>query len=384
MKIYILTFHCAKNYGATLQAYALKKVLERYTNDVSFINYRPLFLTKRDVLEIPHNISLKHLAIELARKIIGINRYYGIIRYYFLGYKRKIEKYVAFEKEYLQTSAQNACTQKEQIEVTDADFVFLGSDQIWNRKITLEDTAYLGDLRRNENTKLVSYAASIGLDNPTAADLDFIRENISVLHRISVREETAKNIVSSFAQQKVEVVLDPTLLFKANEWTPLAISPRYKKYLLMYTLGNYKLTEAVAKKIAKIRGLNIVEISSGVGSVRKRFVRDYCGDAGPREFIGLIQNADFVVTSSFHGMAFSIIFNKQFYTIPLDTVKCRMVDLLSKVKLEDRIISSTEDLNLRKNLNEIIDYNTVNKLLDTERQKSIRFIEDSLEINSAR
>jgi len=57
LKIYILTFHCAKNYGATLQAYALKKVLERYTNDVSFINYRPLFLTKRDVLEIPPLLS---------------------------------------------------------------------------------------------------------------------------------------------------------------------------------------------------------------------------------------------------------------------------------------------------------------------------------------
>jgi len=377
LKVYILTFHCAKNYGAVLQAYALKKVLERYTDDVSFINYRPRFLTDRRVLERSHNISLKYLIIEFARKIIGI------IRYYFWGYKQKIGKYVAFEKEYLLTSTQNCCTKKEEIDVTDADFVFLGSDQIWNRKITFGDTAYLGDFRRNKNTKLVSYAASIGLDNPTAADLDFIRENIYRLHRLSVREETAKNIISGFAQQQVEVVLDPTLLPETNEWDALAILPKYEKYLLLYAMGNNKLTEEVAKKIAKIRGLNIIEISSGGRSARKIYDHGYCGDAGPREFIGLVQNAEFVVTSSFHGTAFSLIFNKQFYTIPHDTAKCRMTDLLARIKLKERMITSKGDLNARINLNETIDYKIINKMLDAERRKSIRYIEEALGINSA-
>lgn len=376
MKIKVLTFHCAKNYGAVTQAYALKAVLKRYSDDVEFINYRPLFLTNRAILEKPNNMSIKYFFIETLRKIVGV------IRYHFWGYKEKIQKYLLFEKEYLLNQNQPAFNKKEQINEEETDYIFLGSDQIWNNKITFGDTAFFGDFSKGQNTKLISYAASIGLDNPGKDTSSFISENINNIDYISVRENSAEKFVAALTSKRIVTVLDPTLLLAPQEWSKLAVIPNHKKYLLLYKMGNGELAECVAKEVAKTNHLEIVEISSGGKSIRKVYNHQYLGDVGPREFIGFIQHADFVVTSSFHGTAFSLNFNKQFYTIPHLTAKSRMVDLLSKIGIENRLISSLEDLIERDVSNDLIDYLDVNKSLELERQKSINFIESSLGINN--
>lgn len=376
MKIRILTFHCAKNYGAVTQAYALKTVLKKYADDVAFINYRPLFLTNRAILEKPHNPSIKHIIIEAIRKIVSI------IRYHFWGYKEKIQKYVLFENKYLLNPNQPAFTNKEQINEKETDYIFLGSDQIWNNKITFGDTAFFGDFSKGKNTKLVSYAASIGLDDPGKDTQSFISENINNIDYISVRENSAEKFVAALTSKRIVTVLDPTLLLTPQEWSKLAVIPEHKKYLLLYKMGNSELTEHVAKKVAKIRDLAIVEIASGGKSIRKVYNHQFLGNIGPKEFIGLIQHADFVVTSSFHGTAFSLNFNKQFYTIPHPTAKSRMVDLLSKMGIENRLIYSLEDLAERNLSNDLIDYSEVNKSLELERHKSMNFIEKSLGVNN--
>ncbi|MEA4871383.1 MAG: polysaccharide pyruvyl transferase family protein [Synergistaceae bacterium] len=376
MKIRILTFHCAKNYGAVTQAYALKTVLKRYTDDVAFINYRPLFITNRAMLEKPNNPSIKYFIIETIRKIVGV------IRYHFWGYKEKIQKYVLFEKEYLLDPNQPSFTKKEQINAEGTNYIFLGSDQIWNNKITFEDTAFFGDFSKGPNAKLISYAASIGLDDPGEDTSLFISKNINSIDKISVRESSAEKFIAALTSKRIENVLDPTLLLDTQEWSKLAVLPQYNKYLLFYNMGNRELAECVAKEVAKIKGLEIVEISSGGKSIRKVYSHQYLGNVGPREFIGVIQNADFVVTSSFHGTAFSLIFNKQFYAIPNPPVTSRMEDLLSKISIENRLISSLEELAKRDISKDPIDYSEVNKSLELERQKSINFIENSLGVNN--
>jgi len=376
LKIRILTFHCAKNYGAVAQAYALKTVLRRYSDDVQFLNYRPLFLTNRAEQVKPQNRSVKYLFIEALRRMVHI------IRYYFWGYKEKIQKYTSFEKEYLLDLNQSTFTKKEQINAEGIDYVFLGSDQIWNENITFGDTAYFGGFPMGKDTKLVSYAASIGLDNPSKGNLEFVKNNISTVDHISVREETAKKFISAFSSKDIEVVLDPTLLLNSEEWSKLGIIPKFKKYLLFYNMGNRELAESVAKEVAKNKDLKIVEISSGGKSIRRVFNHQYLGNVGPREFFGLIQHADFVVTSSFHGTAFSLVFNKQFYAIPNPPANSRMEDLLSRIGIANRLIPSLKDLGKRDVSNDFIDYSEVNKSLELERQKSINFIERSLALNN--
>jgi len=324
------------------------------------------------MLEKPNNPSIRYVFIQVLRKIVGI------IRYYFWGYKEKVQKYVLFEKEYLLDSNQPPITIKEEINEEGTNYIFLGSDQIWNNKITFGDTAFFGDFNKGVNTKLISYAASIGLDDPDNDTLVFISENINNIDSISVREKSAIKFIADLTSKSIETVLDPTLLLTPQEWSYIAVIPKYKKYLLFYNMGNRELAESVAKEVAKIKDLEIVEISSGGKSIRIVYNHEYLGNVGPREFIGLIQHADYVVTSSFHGTAFSLIFNKQFYAIPNPPVTSRMEDLLLKIGIENRLISSLKDLSIKNVSKDLINYLEVNKSLELERQKSINFIERSL------
>ena len=203
--------------------------------------------------------------------------------------------------------------------------------------------------------------------------IDTKRNGIKNINYISVREETAKELIANFTNKEISVTLDPTLLLSKNDWEKIAITPNNKSYILLYNMGNMPLTNQIAKTIAKEKKLKILEIFSGNRSLKKLYRHATCPTAGPREFLGLFANASYIVTSSFHGTAFSLIFNKQFVTVAHPTAGSRMRDLLAKLDLSERIVTNINDIPYRD-----IDYKKVNAKLDIERQKSIAFLENAL------
>lgn len=363
--VYILTFHCAKNYGAILQAYALQSTLYRYISNVYIVDYRPDFLIKPYkplfkkicMLDFIHGNKLKYIV----RIIISI------ASYYFFGYKIKLRRYSIFEQTYLKLSPwrHNATI----------DAVVLGSDQIWNSRITQMDRTYFYIDSPKGNTRVISYAASIGNDQSTKEELDFLRENIKNVDCISVREETAQQVLSAVCDKPITTVLDPTLLIKSTdkEWHQLVGDNRYGRYLLLYQMSDDPNTLKICRYVAKMLELKIIEVLANPFGHKNLNLHKHITTAGPEEFVTLFAHAEYVVTSSFHGTAFSLIFNKQFVTVAHPTAGLRQRDLLSRIGLSDRVVSSVDDIPASD-----IDYSIVNARLDIERQKSFAFIEKAL------
>lgn len=380
MKIRILTFHCPKNYGAALQAYALKSILSNYSKNVGFINYKPEFLTA-GYTPIYQRISsyLKqskgNVIIRLMKLVIQF--VHSFFQYNFGGYKERINAFSKFEKNFLEIKLPVFTTGQE-IKEYEADYIFIGSDQVWNEKMVRGDTAYFGDFPRKPGAKLVSYAASIGLDSPGEDTITFIKDHINNFDAISVREKSAKDLIEKYCNcnKEVYVTLDPTLLLDRSEWSIISVPPKESGYLLLYQMSKNNMTEHAAAETARRMGLKVIEILPGPRILWKRYGHKVYVSASPEEFIGFFENADFIVTSSFHGTAFSVIFNKQFYTVPHKTAGSRMIDLLSSINLQNRLLYSLNEIDL----NDEIDYSMVNYSIESMRKESIAFIEHSLDI----
>ena len=302
MKIRLLTFHCAKNYGAALQAFALLKTLKIYAQNTEIINYRPCYITKSYMSNKDVNGVLP-----LIKFIFLYLLHY--IRYYMCGGAKKVENFTVFERDYLNINEHEVYVDVPRI-MSDIDCVFFGSDQIWNVRITNFDAAYIGEIQRSPSCRLVAYAASIGNDISSDNEREFIAKYLNNFYKISVRESTAKKLQDKY-RKDIDVVLDPVFLLSKNQWKNIAVPCHEKKYVLLYNMGNNDLVTQIGYKVASLLGLSVVEIFAGGRSLKKIYHHKIYPSAGPREFVGLISEASFVVTSSFHGTAFSIIFEKQ-------------------------------------------------------------------------
>lgn len=368
INITIITFHCAINYGAVLQAYALQSLLNRYAGNVTIADYMPFSIVAQN---IPHfKRCAFHSFIHSSNKIKYILKIpFSVLQFYCLGYKSKLAKYVIFKKNYfhLQNFEENLSESN--------DIIVLGSDQIWNPRLTNWDRTYFYSNYPKGNTKVISYAASIGNDHSTQEELDFLRENIKNVDCISVREETAQKVLSSICNKPITTVLDPTLLLKSTDtaWQQLISDNKYGRYVLLYQMSDDPNTLKICRHISRLLNLKIVEVLASPFGRHNFNFHKHITTAGPAEFVTLFAYAEYVVTSSFHGTAFSLIFNKQFVTVAHPTAGSRQKDLLARIGLPDRVVSSVEDLPATD-----IDYSLVNARLDVERKKSFDFLEKAL------
>ena len=277
MKVGILTFHDAHNYGAVLQAYALKKYIKQLGYEVNVINY--------------HHKTIPD----------GFPKENNEVRW---------EKFNKFIKE-LTNNEQTVYTCEEDLEKLNIDFWICGSDQIWNTEITRGfNKGFFLDFETNG--KKISYAVSMGIPNlPKEQEEDF-KNSINKLDYISVREETLKQYAEKFTDKKVTKTLDPTLLLENKDFDDLILENKYGEYVLIYALGPDERLTKIAKKIADEKNVKIIELND---KKIENYFCDQVSDAGPMEFLTLIKNAKAIVTNSFHGTIFSIIFGKEFYTI---------------------------------------------------------------------
>lgn len=347
MRVGILTFHRAHNYGAALQAYALMRACEKLGFNTSIIDYAPAYIDDQYCyFKLSNNLKTNLLRL-----------------YNLKGNIEKKKKFNAFQKEYMVLTPFH--TSEEY------DCLLYGSDQIWNPNIKHGfDKVYFGqhEIKASRN---VAYAASIGKSSFSEQELREFSDAVSHMDVISVREETACNLIQPYFNKKVETVIDPTLLWDAQEWSEIAIRPMIdKQYILVYEVGKIVETMQIAEELSARTGYPIVEIAYNKTKLNSN--HQILTNVGPREFIGLLGDASYVVTSSFHGTAFSIINQKNFYTVVHRAYGSRMVDLLKKLGLQDRLVEE-----LPEGI-QSIDYNVVDEKLKIEKEKAMNFIRKSV------
>lgn len=359
MKIGILTFHCAHNYGAVLQCYALQETLKQIGHDVEVIDYRPQYLLTSYSIFNKYRILSKNPIL--------------MIRFFIremLLLPVRIKRYHAFN-EFIETKLNLSHRIMKRDIPSSYDIYIMGSDQIWNPKITQGfDSVYFGyfDFHKGEK-KYISYAASMEANLFDTKSTQFYVKALNNFDALSVRETRLAELLQPLTTKKIEIVLDPTLLANRNIWNRIALEPSIKrKYVLMYQVRCNENTLRIANNIANQIGAVVIEIMS---YPTRHFSKKQLPWSSPEEFLGLIKNAACVVTTSFHGTAFSIIFNRPFYCIQLDDGwDTRSLSLLKTIGLCDRMIKKSETPKFTE-----IDYNgEINKCLFQLRENSLHYL----------
>ena len=347
-KIAILTFSHAFNYGAVLQAYALKTAIQTLGFQVACVDYRSPFYP---------DTKWRRKFLFLSKRAIKFLRGCPFSPMFF--YK--------FMKKYLQDTPPIMNEQLSQLN-NQFDLFITGSDQVWNFAITHGDTAFLLDFV-TDSKKKSSYAASFGFDYIDEAAKPVFARLLPQFTHLSVREQSGAALVKQITGKDVPVVLDPTLLLSQAHWASFAAPIQQKGYVLLYLMNENDKIISFAKNLAQKKGLPLRCISFGK-------IKGISGfGCTPEEFVGYFQNASYVVTNSFHGLAFSINLNKTFFVDwlpPSWPANPRLEQLLKTTGLENRLLDNLT------NIDDSIDWNAVNKRLQTAREESIQFLQSVL------
>ena len=358
MKVGIITYHRAKNLGAMLQSYALQQILEKYYGECEIIDYRNKKM--EDLYRIKKTREINSLK-EKIKNILYMrkNKKFEVIR------KEFIENFQKISKETYDESNINLANKKYDLFVT-------GSDQVWNTKLNYKDKNYFLDFVC-DNQKRNSYAASFGTNKLKDEDEKEIKAQLEKFNHISVREEEGKKIVQDLINRDCKVTLDPTLLLKKEQWEKIIDNERMikEKYIFVYIVAYTPTLLEFAKKMAKERKCKLIcfhnsyQRYSGMRNLTK---------VSPQDFLNYIKYAECVITSSFHGLCFSINLQKDFY-YELDEGKennnSRLITLSKNLNLENRRIIKGECKD-----KSVINYEKVIIELDRQRDKAIEFIKD--------
>ena len=377
-KIGIITFQRAHNYGAVCQAYALKTYLENLRPcNVSMVDYWPEY---RNGIYDLFNVDFERRSF--------LSNMKSVFTTICLFHKkhRRYQNFNNFLIEELNLEIKKKpFTDGKQIPDSKYDFLFFGSDQIWRYNEFLSfrglDSVYWGEYPLNSKTKKIAYAASIGKLISSKLNQNTVQKYLANFEEISVREKPLLDYIKSITEQKIYHVLDPVFLLEKKEWELLAQKRGFKKqfkkkYLLLYDLNFSPDSIAIASKIAKEKGLEIFRLTREVK--RFEFSNKVMDTIGPMGFLNAILNSDFVVASSFHGVAFSILLNKNFISTGLKNNSDRVTSLLKLLDIENHYVVDSDS-----HLPTSIDFEKVNNRLNKLKDYSKEFISNSLKNKSS-
>lgn len=361
-KVGIITFHRAHNYGAVLQAYALYSTIKNISIDdslnVSFVDNSPRYITN----------SYKPLPKINKNAIKNPLLYVKNI----LTYGLKKERYNKFNSFIEKMSMGSANTE-------DYDIVVCGSDQIWNPNITTGiDPFYYGGLSsKGQKPKKISYAASFGLNSLPIETRSEIAKNLKSFSSISVRESNGVDILNDELNIKGAThVVDPCLLLNGNDWKKIAKDVNInERYVFVYRMNDSIDLIKAASDYATKNNCKIIEISYGYKN-RTKIISNHeiRLELGPEEFLGLIMNAEFVFTNSFHSTVFSVLFEKKFYSFSIGKISSRITSFLNSIGLENQYLESYSN-----SVNDIVvDYTKVNEKLKKLSKDSKLFLFENL------
>ena len=387
-KVGIATMTGGANYGNALQNYAVQEILlqlgyEAYTLNNSTKNgfpgaaKKPISLAKKLYPAYIRAYRCGKLNARYGCKnqrdctILGKHRAKALHREYQEAKCRRIKKFEDFRKTYLRFDEVVFDAKAFPREHLDGYYAFVcGSDQVWNPDVTGEDLSYFLNFCSPE-TRRISYAPSFGLTSLPEDFAQKVRRELEQFQFISVREEEGQNLVEQMLHQDAPVVVDPTLLLNRDDWAGLERKhPAAEgEYILYYTVRSSKTLERFCKELAEKKNMKIIRVGgnmlSGLKNRNPRLA--YASDIGPREWLYLVHHADCVVTNSFHGTAFSLIFQKDFYVEFSSTANSRMENLVRMTGLPSRIVKDGKNC---ADADESIDYGDVNTRLQVAREQS--------------
>lgn len=373
-KAAVITFHASHNYGSVLQAYALQTLLTQLVGNCEIINLR----TERQ--KDLYTVFTKRKGLKYCLKNLTHALYYFAL-------KQKYNRFNQFITEQLKTTSQIYLSLDDlQNESFNYDYYICGSDQIWNpNPVDFDWSYYLPFVKKG---KKISYAPSFGPIGkiPNEEIRTRIADYLASFDSLSVRELKSQQIVQELSHKEVPIVLDPTLLLTPADWEYLLQDKKYKNekyknkdYILLYTLYANPQIISLTKFFSRYFKMPIVITNfSNQYDVLTPFKKQY--DVGPIEFLTVLKNAKIVLTSSFHGTVFSILFNKPFFTFE-GNKDARIHNLLSLTDLTNRSINSNNVLNQLEHTYDI-DFERAQKLLENEKNKSLAYLRNALEIDS--
>lgn len=351
-KVHILTFHRALNYGAVLQCYGLYKTISKITY-CDVIDYRANCIESRYKIFNKNNSIIRFIKATISAPIT----------------KRKRKKFDNFIKENINTTEiiKDRKSLKE-FNFSKFDLYCVGSDQVWNLDLINKDTSFIFDFLSNGINKF-SYAASIGTNIKTEWE-NIYKTYLESFNAVSVREETAKTQLQQCGI-KASVEIDPIFLLTKEEWSQKSRLIENESYVLVYLLQKADSFIENIITYAQEHNKKIIIISTGL---KRKYNAKYICDCGPEEFLGYLKNADMIFTNSFHGIAFSILFNKQFYYQLQGnniTTNSRLYDIIKLFQLECR-----EATYIQKE--DIIDYTKINSIIDLKRNHALKYLHNQI------
>jgi hypothetical protein len=359
MKIGILTFHTAFNYGGMLQAYATQVALIKLGHEVQIIDY------------YPKNVERENFMREFSANPKQI------VKYIYAKINPNVQKKFKHFNEF-RSRMQLTARYQDKIELyqnpPEFDVYMVGSDQVWNMERGFDSFWFLDFIK---DKLKISYASSFGTSTISKEYRAELKKQLTEFQAISVREADGVKIIEEATGLNATPVLDPTFLLRADEWISISSSTIIKgDYILCYGFDGSEKSKLMIDSIKKRLRLPTVAmtISLTIPYKADHFVQE----AGPSEFLSLVKNAKFVCTSSYHGMALAINFRKSFIATIHPSRNSRMESMLSRFGLENRQVNNPIDILDMNDIDLFIDYSSIETQIENAISDSFYWLKSSL------
>lgn len=383
-KIGIDTGHTIPNYGTKLQAYSMQYILNKYADDTQIF----------EVYKLPNSIIEKHIkkTIYFLLSLKCLNPFKLILTYIKRNkgnYKfrllwKTLRRYYFINKIDASYNLEYIIGTKDELSQRTSTYthIFCGSDQAWvpsNIKLDIYTLSYV-----NRNVKKCAYAPSFGVekidDNIKKEYKNFLQD----FEAISVRETAGAKIIQDLLNKNVPVVLDPTMLVGRELWDNVieeSLSKKYGDYILVYLLGDNKEHRLFCNSISKLLKLKILYFPHFIKYNDKDNLIEgqELWNVDPFQFIGLIKNAKFIITDSFHCTAFAMQYHKQFYVVSRfssnsnNSTNSRISTLLDHFNLKSRLVTNFSEI---LNTDEMVDYSSFEEILHDKQSFSYSFLDN--------
>lgn len=366
MKVAVITRHAITNYGSLLQTMATQQVIEDLghaceiidyiRDDESYLQYEKTLLKRKKEWNSSPIKKLLYLVLRQPESI-------------WAG-----KEFAKEQAEYLKLSRRYTNAKQLLDDKPIADVYMTGSDQVWGPIANGSyDSTYCLAFT-GESDKKIAYAASFGHTEVTTELIDYYTKWLDRYQYIAVREDSAVEILKQM-ELKSSQVLDPTLLLNAEYWQKYTRPIKDKKYILIYQLHNDKKLGEYAQKVAKAKKLPLIRVSASFHQISREGKLVWLPKLG--EFLSYIKDAECMITDSFHGTAFAIIFNTPFVEVlPNNNTGTRNLSILKLTGLSDRILEDGEDVALAS---KPIDFTVVNQILAKKRKESLIMLKQMIE-----
>ncbi len=359
----ITLFHHTTNYGAALQAYALQQAIKKLGHENDILDTVPTSKRKNKnfvPMQVVRTLYLKYLFLKRKKKVVTLKQHFS-----------------NFHNEYLQLTRpyRDMVDLRTDPNIKNYNCLITGSDQVWNLSTNpaFIDSRLL--LFGPDNCIRFSYAASIEELNYNEHKKELVRNALKDFKGVSVREESARRYIESFAHVKCKRVIDPVFLLSKEDWMKIACKPRLQgPYILCYQVLRNKRMREVAYLLKKKTGYPIVSICN---SAIRWIKSDYSFfDVSIEEFLGFYNQAAYVVSASFHGVAMGLVFDKPVYAMVKEVRANRIKEIMNIMGLQKYVVLEESKSNIPEY--NLTDLHQMKGIKEKERSSGIEFLKTML------